>query len=125
MTECEAAFTELKARLTAAPILRHFDPSLQCIVEMDASNFAIGAVLSQVHSKKLNPVAFYSRKMDKPEGNYEIHDKEMFAIVSSFKQWRHYLEGAADMVLVFSDHRNLKYFTNTKVLNRRQARWAW
>ena len=66
-------------------------------METDASDFAIGAVLSQIHSKKLHPVAFYSRKMDKPEVNYDIHDKEMLAIVSSFKQWRHYREGAAHM----------------------------
>ena len=72
--EYAAAFTELKVRFTAASILRHFDPSLPCIVETDASDFAIGAVLSQVHSKKLHPMAFYSRKMDKPEVNYDIHD---------------------------------------------------
>ena len=99
-------------------------PSLQCIVETDANDFAIGAILSQVHSEKQNPGAFYSRKMDKPEVNYDIHDEEMHTIVSSFKQWRHYLEGAAHIVLVYSDHKNLMYFTTTKVLNRRQARWA-
>ena len=89
--ECESAFRDLKQRFTNAPILRHYNPSLQCIVETDASDFAIGAVLSQVQgeTQKLHPVALYSRKMDKAKVNYDIHDKEMLAIVSTFKQWRH------------------------------------
>jgi transposase InsO family protein len=62
--------------------------------------------------------------MNKAEINYEIHDKEMLAIVSAFKEWRRYLEGAEHMVTVFTDHKNLEYFTTSKVLNRRQARWA-
>jgi hypothetical protein len=51
------------------------------------------------------------------ELNYDIHDKEMLTIVSSFKEWRKYLEGAEHSILVFSDYKNLKYFTTTKVLN--------
>src|SRR5690606_28675751 len=58
------------------------------------------------------------------EINYEIHDKELLAIVDSFKVWRRYCEGAMHTVQVFSDHQNLEYFTTTKVLHRRQARWA-
>jgi len=58
------------------------------------------------------------------EINFEIHDKELLAIVDAFKHWRRYCEGATHQVQVFSDHHNLEYFTTTKVLNRRQARWA-
>jgi len=58
------------------------------------------------------------------EINYEIHDKELLAIVDAFKHWRRYCKGATHQVQVFSDHQNLEYFTTTKVLNRRQARWA-
>jgi hypothetical protein len=60
-------------------------------------------------------------KMDKAEINYEIHHEEMLAIVSAFKEWRRYLEGAAYTVLELTDHKNLEYFTTTKVLNRRHA----
>ena len=56
--------------------------------------------------------------------NYEVHDKELLAIVEAFKQWRVYLEGSKYQVKVYSDHKNLLYFTTTKVLNRRQARWS-
>ena len=120
---CEKAFEALKQRFTTAPVLRHYDPTLPIIVETDASDFAIGAVLLQKEDR-VQPVAFYSRKMTATELNYDIHDKEMLAIVSAFKEWRRYLEGAEHPILVFSDHKNLEYFTTTKVLNRRQARWA-
>jgi len=73
---------------------------------------------------KLHPVAFHSRKLMPAEINYEIHDKELLAIVDCFERWRRYLEGAAHRTEVFSDHQNLAYFTTAKVLNRRQARWA-
>ena len=58
------------------------------------------------------------------ELNYPIHDKEMLAIVSAFKEWRHYFEGARETIRVYTDHRSLEYFMTTKQLNRRQARWS-
>ena len=123
--EAETAFQQLKNRFTSAPILAHFDAQKPVIIETDASDFAIGAVLSQRDQEnRLHPVAFHSRKFSPAEINYEIHDKELLAIVDAFKHWRRYCEGATHQVQVFSDHQNLEYFTTTKVLNRRQARWA-
>ena len=58
------------------------------------------------------------------EQNYDIHDKELLAIVDAFKHWRHYLQGARHEVSVITDHKNLTAFTTTKALNRRQVRWA-
>jgi hypothetical protein len=75
--EAELAFTELKQRFTSAPILAHFNPANPVIVETDASDFALGAVLSQRDEDNgLHPVAFHSRKFSPAEINYEIHDKE-------------------------------------------------
>jgi len=123
--EAEEAFQELKRRFTTAPILAHFDATKPVIIESDASDFALGAILSQRDEEnRLHPVAFHSRKFTPAEINYEIHDKELLAIVDAFKHWRHYCEGAINQVEVFSDHQNLEYFTTTKILNRRQARWA-
>jgi hypothetical protein len=123
--EAERAFDELKQRFTTAPILAHFNPERPVIVETDASDFALGAILSQRdENNRLHPVAFHSRKFSPAEINYEIHDKELLAIVDAFKHWRRYCEGAMEQIQVFSDHQNLEYFTTTKVLNRRQARWA-
>jgi transposase InsO family protein len=67
---------------------------------------------------------FYSRKLTAAELNYEIYDKEMLAIITAIKEWRAYLEGAVHPFTVYTDHKNLEYFTSTKVLNRRQSRWA-
>jgi len=113
------AFQELKQRFTTAPVLNHFDMQKPVILETDASDFAIGAVLSQRDEEgRLHPVAFHSRKFQPAEINYKIHDKEVLAIVNAFKHWRHYCEGATHQVQVFSDHQNLEYFPTTKVLNR-------
>ena len=123
--EAELAFNELKHRFTTAPILAQFDPQRAAIVEPDASDFALGTILSQRDNEtRLHPVAFHSRKFSPAEINYDIHDKELLAIVDAFKHWRRYLEGANHQVEVYSDHQNLEYFATTKVLNRRQARWA-
>jgi len=123
--EVEAAFKDLKHRFTTAPILAHFDPAKPVIVKTDVLDFALGAILSQRNEEgRLHPVAFHSRKFQPAEINYEIHDKELLAIVDAFKQWRRYCQGATHQVQVLSDHHNLEYFTTTKVLNRQQVRWA-
>jgi hypothetical protein len=119
------AFEKLKHCFTTAPILTYFDPRRACIVETDTSDFVLGATLSQISDdQKLHPNAFHSRKFSPAKINYKIHDKELLAIVNSFKAWRRYLEGSLYMVQVFTDHKNLDYFMNTKVLNQRQAYWA-
>jgi len=123
--QVEEAFWKLKQRFTMAPILAHIDATKPVIIETDASDFAIGTILSQRDEEgRLHPVAFHSRKFQPVEINYEIHDKELLAIVDAFKHWRRYCEGATNQVQVFSDHQNLEYFTTTKILNRRQARWV-
>jgi ABC-type Zn uptake system ZnuABC Zn-binding protein ZnuA len=63
-----------------------------------------------------------SRKFDPVECNYEIYDKELLAIVRSFKSWRAELQGVAILITVLTDHRNLEYFITTKQLIRRQVR---
>jgi hypothetical protein len=123
--EMNKAFDELKKWFINAPILKHYDPNRQCILETDASDFALGAILSQrSDDNALHPSTYHSRKFTPTEINYEIHDRELLAIVDSFKLWRRYIDGSLFMVLVYSDHQNLEYFTTMKILNRRQARWA-
>ena len=124
--ECGRAFEGLKQRFTSAPILRHYDPELPCIIECDASDFAISAVLLQEFEGRLHPVAFHPRKMNNHHDkiNYEIHNKELLAITAAFKEWRRYLEGARHKICVYTVHGGLEWFTQNKPLNRRQARWA-
>jgi len=64
------------------------------------------------------------RAFSAAEINYDVHDKELLAIVEAFKKWRHYLEGVAVPVEVYTDHKNLTYFSETKTLSRRLARWS-
>jgi hypothetical protein len=89
----------------------------------DTSDFATGAVLLR-KAARVQPVAFYSRNMTATKLNYDMHDREMLVNVSAFKQWRKYLEGAENPILVFAYHKILEYFTPTKVLNCHSARWA-
>ena len=95
-------------------------------VEADSSDFATGVVLSQqsLEDEKWHPVTFLSKSLSSVERNYEIHDKEMLAIVRALEEWRHFLEGAEHQVEIWTDHKNLEYFMSAKKLNRRQARWS-
>jgi len=69
-------------------------------VEVDSSDFAIEAVLSQqlTVDGKWHPVAFYSKSLSSMKRNYEIYDKEMLAIICALEEWRHFLEGAIHLV---------------------------
>ena len=76
------AFKELKDRLTSSLILRHYDPDLKLILETDASDGVVAGVLSQLHlDSKWYPVAFFLKIMAPAKYNYEVHDKEMLAII--------------------------------------------
>ena len=124
-SKADSSFESLKTRFTTAPILRHFDPALAAFLETDASDYAIGSILSQAgEDGMLHPVAFDSRKLAPAELNYAIHDKELLAIVWSFSRWRSHLLGAEQQIQVLTDHNALEYFMTSKQLTRRQARWA-
>ena len=124
--EAQSAFDKVGSAFTTAPILWHFDPLLPVVLEADALDFAFGAVISQRDPENvvLHPITFHSRKFNSAELNYEIYNKEMLAIVEMMHQYQHYFEGLGHTTTVFSDYRNLPWFTETKVYNRRQARWA-
>jgi len=93
-------------------------------VETDASDYALAAILSiMTKDNEIHPIAFHSRTFSTPELNYDVHDKELLAIFEAFKIWRHYLEGSTSLIDVVTDHKNLEYFSTTKILMRRQARW--
>lgn len=122
---CQQAFQELKQRLVTAPVLRHYDYSLESMLETDASDGVIAGVLSQLYPDgNWYPVGYFSKTMAPAEHNYEIHDKEMLAIVRSLGHWRPELQSNSSQVKVYTDHKALEYFMTTKQLNSRQARWA-
>jgi len=112
--------------VTTAPVLMSPQDLESFQVEVDSSDFATGAVLSQQSTAdgKWHPVAFYSKSLSSVERNYEIHDKEMLAIICALEEWRHFLEGATHPVEIWTDHKNLEYFMMAKKLNHCQARWS-
>ena len=94
-------------------------------LETDASDHAIAAILSvTTPNRGICPVAFHSRSLHDAEKNYDTHDKELLAIFEAYKVWQHYLEGSQPPIDTVTDHKNLEYFTSTKKLTCRQARWS-
>ena len=122
--DCTKAFQDLKQAMTKAPVLRHFDPSHQAILETDTSDLVTGGILSQYdHEGVLHPVAFYNKSMIPAECNYHIYDKELLAIIRCFEHWCPELKHTDLPIQVFTDHQALKTFREDKKLTRRQARY--
>ena len=108
---------------TSAPILRHFENELQCVIECNASDLTICRIKSQKVEERLHPVAFHASIINQHEINNEIDSKELLVIFSKSKQCRGYINGARHTINKYTDHEGLKPFANNKPLNHRQARW--
>lgn len=122
--DAQGAFEYLKRAFVSAPTMMQFDMDRETVADTDASGWAIGGSLNQYDSNGvLRPVAFFSRKMTPAECNYEIHDKELLAVVACLKEWTQWLRPLSQF-LVRTDHRNLQYFTTVRQISERQARWA-
>ncbi len=120
--KCIATFNELKQAFTHTPILTHWIPDCQLVVETDTSDYAIAAILSiYLEDGKIHPITFLSWSLHNAKLNYDTHDKELLAIFKAFKYWRHYLKGSTDSIDVVTDHKNLEYFSTTKILIQRQV----
>ncbi|MBW0486112.1 hypothetical protein O181_025827 [Austropuccinia psidii MF-1] len=87
-------------------------------LKTDASNYALGAVLSQVSDSVKHPIAFNSHRLIPAELNYEIHDKELLVIVWALKCWRAFIPSLSSPFEVLTDHSSLQYFMSSKVLTR-------
>jgi len=123
--DCRCSFNTLKHAFTTVPILTHFIPHTPIIMETDASNYTVAGILSiTCADREIHPVAYYSRTLTALELNYDTHNKELLAIFEAFRNWCHYLEGSASPIDVIMDHKNLEYFSTSKILSRRQAWWS-
>ncbi len=102
------------------------DAESQFIVEVDASDVGVGAVLSQHSSSdgKMHPCAFFSHRLSPAERNYDIGNRELLAVRLALGEWRHWLEGSAQPFLVWTEHKNLDYIRSAKRLSSCQACWA-
>ena len=114
----QKTFEELKKRFTTEPVLVTPDLDKEMRVEADALDFVTGGVLLiKCEDEKWRPVAYIFKSLNKAKRNYEIHDKEMLAIIQYLEAWRHFLEGAKDQFEIWTDHKNLEYFMKTQKLN--------
>ena len=119
--DCQAAFSKLKAHLSDAPVLAHPDFSEQFILDTDACDSGIGAVLSQKIGGTERPVAYASKSLTKAERRYCVTRKELYAVVFFVKYFRHFLYGKN--FLVRTDHSSLRWLLNFKNPEGQLARW--
>ena len=120
-TECQTAFILLKRHLTTSPILGYVNETDPFILDTDASEFGIGAVLSQVQNGVEKVIAYGSRSLKNAELNYCVTRKEMLALVFFVRHFRHYLAGRP--FLVRTDHGSLRWLLNLKDPVGQNARW--
>ncbi len=107
----QQAFDVLKSTITSTPMLTFPSKSGPFCLECNASNFTMGAVLSQQQEDRLfHPIGFMSKSFSDMERNYQIHNKEMLAIMCTLEEWRHFLEGSDQKFKIHMDHKNLSYF---------------
>ena len=92
-------------------------------MEVNASDYTtVGVLLIECEDGLWRPVVFLSKSLNETERNYEIHDKEMLAIIMGLENWRYLLEGTHFQFEIWTDHKNLEYFIKVQKLNQRQAR---
>ena len=116
----------LKQAFTTMPILAHWILGSPLIVDTDTLDYTLAAILSTISltDGEIHPIAFHSRTFTPPKLNYDVHDKELLMIFEAFKIWHHYLKGSPTPVDVVTDHKNLEYFSTTKLLTCRQVQWS-
>ena len=123
-TKQQEAFNELIHKLTHASILAHYDPKKPIMIETDASKYVTAGIISQTGDDGiLRPIAYHSKSMSKSECNYDVHDKELLAIILALEDWRTYIKGSRQQTKILTDHKNLVPFMTKKRLNKRQVRW--
>ena len=120
----QRAFERLKVLFITGPILAQFDPDKETLLKADSSGWSIGGVLSQYDKNgELHPCAYFSKKNSPAECNYNIHDKELLAIIRCLEEWDSELRSVRDFTIL-TDHKNLEHFMKVRRLTERQVRWS-
>ena len=116
-------FEDLKESLANATTLCYPDARQKLSIATDASDFAIGGVLQQDKGdNNFQPIAFFSRKLNKAQCNYSTYDRELLAIYESIRHFRHFIE--ARPFTIYTDHRPLIYALTKKNKNNETPRQA-
>jgi hypothetical protein len=112
-------FEELKQRLCSTPVLTLSNLQQPFEIETDASDYAVGAVLTQ-HG---HPVAYHCETLSDTVRKYPTYDKEMYSIVQAYRQWKHYILGKE--TVIHTDHKPLQFVqTQGKLQNDHHQKWS-
>ena len=116
--ECRTALDTLINAVTKGPVLAQPNLSLPFFLQVDASAYATGAILTQQdEQKKHRAIAFFSKTFNEAERNYDIHDRELVAVYRGLTHWRHLLLSSPFPVTVLTDHKNLEYYKEPHHIN--------
>jgi RNase H-like domain found in reverse transcriptase len=117
---CTAAIQQLKQIVLSDPVLQQPHPDCPYTLEVDASQYATGAILQQPDETGcLCPVSYDSQTFNDAECGYDIHDRELLAVIQGLLAWRHLLVGSPHKIRVLTDHSNLKYYRHPQKISRR------
>ena len=122
---CQQMFEELKSCFCFATIFKHFNPTLDIILETDASDYIVSGIASQCHldpstgNSNLHLVTFVSEKITLAECNFGIGNKKLLAIITCLEKLHIYLHGTP--FTIYTDHHNLQNLVTKTLLNRRQT----
>ena len=119
--EHETAFNEIKAALLKPVTLSLPDPDATFVLDVDASNIAVAAQLSQLRDGKEVPVSYGSKSLTPQQRKYCATRKELLALIVFARQYRHYLLGRP--FIVRTDHSSLLWLTHFRYIQGQLARW--
>ncbi|KAK3889435.1 hypothetical protein Pcinc_006571 [Petrolisthes cinctipes] len=122
--DCQMAFNQLKNYLVQDPILLSPDFTKPFVLQTDASDIAVGAVLLQGKNDLLHPVAYHSAKLTLSQCRYSTIEKKLLAIVNSIKKFECYLYPGTQPLQVYTDHNPLSFLNHNKFSNQRLLRWS-
>lgn len=118
---CDVAFNTLKQLLCTAPVLSTPDYTKPFSISCDASDVALGAVLSQDYDGNERAIAYFSQKLSPSERKYSVTERECLAVIRAIEKFRGYVEGSR--FTVFCDHSSLTYLKSMKHPTPLMARW--
>jgi len=122
--QCRQALDKLIDIVLSNPSLKQPDPEKPFSLQVDASAFATGAILTQRDNRgKDEAVGYHLQTFSAAERNYDIHDRELLALVRGLSNWRHLLIGSPHPITVYTDHKNLEYYRHPQHINQRVARY--
>jgi RNase H-like domain found in reverse transcriptase/Reverse transcriptase (RNA-dependent DNA polymerase) len=121
---CTTTIKQLKEIVLSDPILQQPHPNCPYTLEVDASQYATGAILYQPDdSEQLHPMGYKSQTFNDAERDYDIHDHKLLTVIQGLLAWCHLLVGSPHKIHVLMDHSNLKYYRHPQKISHRIARY--